>query len=104
MATDFAGKIAHDADQRGIAGLRLPVRQVRMEQQIGAPADCETAAPRDRLGRRAGERDCTRENEGNLARVRVPASTAVGARLLFALEPRATSRRSRRRRQIGRGR
>ena len=65
---DVAGAIAHDSDQRGVAGLRLPMRQVGVRQQIGAVGDSKTATTQVGCRRRAGDRPGVIENEGDLAR------------------------------------
>ena len=62
------GMIAHNSNQRGVAGLRLPVRQVGVRQQIGAVGDSKTAATQIGSRRRAGDRARVIENEGDLAR------------------------------------
>ena len=64
----LAGAIAHNADHRRVAGLRLPVRQVVVRQKIGAVRDGKPAAAQIGCRRRAGERDRVIQNEGDLAR------------------------------------
>ena len=71
----LAGGITHDRDQRRIAGARIPVGQIGVEQEVGRLGNLQAAAGQVGLAGSPSERDRARQDELDLA------SGALGALL-----------------------
>ena len=60
--------IAHDRDQRRVAGARVPVGQIGVEQEVGRVGDLQATAGQVCLARGPSERHRPRQDELDLAR------------------------------------
>ena len=65
---NVAGAIAHDSNERGVAGLRLPMRQVEVRQQISVIGDIKAATTQVGFRGRSNDWPGVIEDEGDLAR------------------------------------
>ena len=65
-ADDRAGAVADDPDERRIAGAGVPVREVRVETQVGVVEDLEAPLPKVGLSPGTGDRYGMPQDERNL--------------------------------------